>query len=140
MPQRLLKLLQQVQNSAAKLIFKSKKSHHTTPLLKELHWLPVNFRIQYKISCLCFHVLTGSAPSYLSELLQLYVPSRSLRSASDNRLFIIPRFNQQERGGRAFASNAAVTWNSLPHSIRHCSTFTTFKSQLKTYCSQKAYY
>ena len=138
-PQRLLKLLQQVQNSAARLIFKSKKAHQTTLLLKELHWLPVNYRIQYKTACLCFHVLNGSAPSYLSELLQLYTPVRSLRSASDNKLFISPRFNRQRHGGRAFASSAVKTWNSLPLHIRHCSSFTAFKSQLKTYLYQKAY-
>jgi len=111
-----LRLLQQVQNSAAKIIFKSKKIQHSKPLLIELHWLPVNQRIQYKISCLCYNVICGTAPSYLSELLQIYAPSRTLRSASDSRLFNIARFNRQKHGGRAFSINAAKYWNSLPFS------------------------
>ena len=94
-PQKTLKPLQQVQNAAAKLIYKARRTQHCTPLLTELHWLPVAQRIKYKVSCLCFQVLTGTAPSYISQLLTVYVPSRSLRSSTDDRLFRVPRYSRE---------------------------------------------
>ena len=96
-PQSLIKLLQQVQNSAAKLVFKARRSDHCTPLLKQLHWLPVEQRIKYKCACLCYYVFTGTAPAYLSELFHVYVPSRDLRSSSDKRIFRLPYFKHQRQ-------------------------------------------
>ncbi len=138
-PQTLLKLLQQVQNSAAKLIYKERKTAHCTPLFKQLHWLPIEQRIKYKSACLCYHVIIGSAPQYLSELLHLYVPSRSLRSSADTRVFRIPRYNKQGHGGRSFAVSAVQTWNSLPFSVRHSSSLSSFKINLKTFLFQQAF-
>ena len=80
-PQVLLDKIQRVVNCTASLIYKASNSAHITPLLFDLHWLPISSRIQYKIALTCFHIISGTAPSYLSELLHLYSPSRSLRSA-----------------------------------------------------------
>ena len=132
-PLKYIKPLQQVQNAAAKLIFKAHRSDHCTQLLKQLHWLPINQRIKYKTACLCFHVISETAPSYLSELFQIYFPSRSLRSLNDNRLFRVPKYNRERHGARAFSFSAVKTWNSLPFSIRHSSSFCSFKSNLKTF-------
>ena len=132
-PQTVLKPLQQVQNSAAKLIFKARKTHHCTPLFKELHWLPIEKRLTYKSACLSFHVISGTAPAYLTDLLQVYTPSRSLRSASDNRIFRVPRYNRKQHGGRAFSYSAVQIWNSLPYSVRHSPSFQSFKTNLKTH-------
>ena len=77
-------------NSAARLIFKVPRTAHSTPLLSDLHWLPVSRRIEYKICTLCYNVVSGTAPPYLSELLHLYTPSRSLRSSHDMRVFCKP--------------------------------------------------
>ena len=55
-----------------------------------LHWLPVSRRIEYKIATICFNVVAGSVPPYLSGLLELYAPSRTLRSSADTRMFCIP--------------------------------------------------
>ena len=74
-----------VQNAAARLILRIPRHQRCTPLLQQLHWLPVSERIKYKTARMCYNSITGSAPSYLSELLQLYSPSRSLRSSSDTR-------------------------------------------------------
>lgn len=132
-PQTHIRPLQQ--HSAARLVLKARKSQHCTPLLKKkLHWLPIEHRILYKISCLCFYVVTGTAPVYLSELLSIYVPSRSLRSKADGRKFCMPAPpSRQRQGGRAFTHFAVETWNSLPHSVRHSPSFTSFKTNLKTY-------
>ena len=57
--------LQNVQNSAARLIARRRKFDHITPVMKELHWLPVNQRIIYKIGLLLiiYKALNGLAPS-----------------------------------------------------------------------------
>ena len=89
-PQYLLDKLQKVQNAAARLVCKAKKSDHIHPILETLHWLPVTYRIQYKISTICFNSISRTAPQYLSDLLQPYTPARQLRSASDTRTFVPP--------------------------------------------------
>ena len=71
--------LQMIQNAAAHLIFSQPKRAHVTPLLVSLHWLPIEARIKLKSLTLAYRVLAGSAPSYLSELIQLNTPARPLR-------------------------------------------------------------
>ena len=133
-PKYLLSDLQKVQNSAARLIFKAKRTEHVTPLLDSLHWLPVEKRIEYKLSLLCFKCITmKSAPVYLSDLLQLYTPSRDLRSSADARLLRRPFARTKSFGERAFCYQAPVVWNQLPHSVRHAPSLESFKSSLKTF-------
>ena len=76
------------------------RHQHCTPLLQQLHWLPISECIKYKTACMCYNSITGSAPSYLSELLQLYSPSRSLRSSSDTRILKLRLFNRKTHGFR----------------------------------------
>ena len=57
------------------------------PLLVDLHWLPVERRVEYKIATICYNVITGTAPPYLSDLLELCTPSRMLRSSADTHIF-----------------------------------------------------
>ena len=70
-PQQLIDKPQKVQNGSARLIFKTTKSTHVSPLLAKLHWLPIAQRIDYKISFLCYDVVSDTAPLYLSDLLCL---------------------------------------------------------------------
>ena len=58
--------IQKIQNNAARLILKKSQRDHVTPLLKELHWLPVKYRIQYKLATLVFRHIDGTLPPYLS--------------------------------------------------------------------------
>ena len=80
--------IQKIQNNAARLILKKSKRDHVTPLLKELHWLPVKYRIQYKLATLAFRHFDGTLPPYLSFSLCTYQPSRSLRSSTERLLKI----------------------------------------------------
>ena len=82
LPKYLLQKLQFVQNAAARLITGIRKHDHITPILMDLHWLPVNERIQFKILLLTFKSLNGLAPVYIDEMIQCYVPNRKLRSSS----------------------------------------------------------
>ena len=81
-PNSVIQLMQKVQNTAACLILRAPRHQNCTPLLvlQQLHWLPISEQIKYKTSCMCYNTITGSAPSYLSELLHLYSPSCSLHS------------------------------------------------------------
>ena len=139
LPQSLLESLQKVQNCAARLIFKSRRSDHVTPLLMQLHWLPVSYRIQYKLSVLCYQIIRSFAPLYLSDLTKIYVPSRSLRSSADERTFKIPLTKKKYQGQRAFSFAGPVTWNSLPRELRYAETLCEFKCQLKTHLFSKAF-
>ena len=130
-----IKPLQQVHNSAAKLILNSRRAEDAKPLLKQLHWLPIEQKIKYKIACLCYQNITGTAcPSVLGcELVQIYIPSRSLRSSSDDRTFRIPVFKRKQHGGRVFCFSAFQIWNSLPFALSDTALPSpAFKTSLKT--------
>ena len=94
------------------------RHQNCTPLLQQLHWLPISERIKYKTACMCYNAITGSTPSHLSELLHLYSPSRSLRSSSDTRMLKIQRFNRKTHGFRTFLHFGPHIWNNLPQDIR----------------------
>ncbi len=72
--------LQIVQNAAARVLTRSRKYDHITPILQFLRWLPIKFRISYKILLLAYKALNGLAPAYLTNRLSRYNPTRSLRN------------------------------------------------------------
>ena len=127
----------------ARLIYRSSKFSHVTPLLHTLHWLPIEKKrekkINFKLASLCFESLNGCAPTYLSDLLHLYTPSRQLRSSVDTRVFRIPSFCTKSSGQRSFSYQAPTTWNKLPDSIRHASSVSSFNSSLKTFLYSKTF-
>ena len=82
LPDTLIAKLQRIQNSAARLVTRTRGHDHITPVLYNLHWLPVKYRIIYKILLLTYKCLHGLAPDYLADLIQEYKPSRNLRSSS----------------------------------------------------------
>ena len=113
-PVYLLDKLQKVQNAAARLVCKAKRSDHIQPILQSLHWLPVTHRIQHKTTTICFNPLSGKSTQYLSDLIQPYTPTRKLRSASDTRTFVIPRVNTKLFGERSFSYPGPSVWNNQP--------------------------
>uniref|UniRef100_A0A3B1JSL1 Reverse transcriptase domain-containing protein n=1 Tax=Astyanax mexicanus TaxID=7994 RepID=A0A3B1JSL1_ASTMX len=94
--------LQMVQNAAARLLTHTRTHEHITPVLQNLHWLPVKYRIQFKILLLTYKALNNLAPPYLSNLLLPYRPSRSLRSATAG-LLKVPASKLRGVGDRAFS-------------------------------------
>ena len=133
LPERDISKLQRVQNAAARLVVKCKKQDHMKPILRDLHWLPVQQRIWYKIALLTFKALHGMAPKYVSDLVEEYKPSRSLRSSS--KFLLRPQMLTKTKtyGDRAFATSAPHVWNKLPLSLRAISNPNIFKSRLKTH-------
>lgn len=120
--------LQLVQNAAVG----THKRDHISSILASLHWLPVSFRIDFKILTLVFKTLHKLAPTHLADLLTWYSPPRFLRSA-DQMLLVVHRSRIKHRGHRAFAVTAPKLWNTLPLHIRSSPTLDTFKSHLKTH-------
>jgi len=92
LPNYQAKKLQHVQNAAASIVSLSRKHEHITPILLHLHWLPIRYRIEFKILLVTYEALNNLAPSYIRDLLTPYVPSRQLRPSSKN-LLMIPHFN-----------------------------------------------
>ncbi len=113
--------LQIVQNAAARVLTRSRKYDHITPILESLHWLPIKFRISYKILLFTYKALNGLAPAYLTSLLLRYNPSRSLRSQNSG-LLVVPRIAKSTKGGRAFSYLAPKLWNSLPDNVQGSDT------------------
>ena len=124
---------------SARLITGSYKYDHITPVLKSLHWLPVEQRIRYKIAVLGFKCVNGSAPGYLQNLVELYTARRTLKSSSDKLTLSIPKVRTLY-GERSFRYHCAVEWNTLPYDIRCCESLDSFKTKLKTNLFSSAYH
>ena len=137
LPQDQIARLQRVQNSAARLVTLTRKRAHITPVLENLHWLPVGYRIVYKLLLIVFKALNNLAPDYISHLLTPYEPPRLLRS-SNKSLLCEPRSNRSW-GDRAFSVAAPRLWNNLPDNLKSCTSLDQFKSLLKTHLMEKAY-
>ena len=116
-----------VRNAAARVLTFSHKHEHVSPILRKLHWLPIEQRIQYKILLLTFKILNNCAPSYLSDLLKAYKPTRILTSSGLN-LLSKPSYNLNSYGKRAFSCAAPELWNSLPQNIRSCASLSISKA------------
>ncbi len=113
LPANTIKPLQMIQNAAAQLVFNEPKRTHVTPLFISLHWLPMAARIKFKTLMLAYRTTTGSAPSYFHSLLRIYIPSRSLRSASERRL-VVPSQRGSKSLSRTFSFTIPGWWNNLP--------------------------
>ena len=105
-----------------------------------LHWLPVKFRIDYKIIIITYKAIHGTAPNYLSSFVNLKSNfSYSLRS-NDKYLLSNPDFRTLPTlGDRAFVAAAPKLWNDLPLDLRCISDFNVFKRNLKTHLFKRAF-
>lgn len=126
------KRLQKVQNRSARLVLGAKRRDPSAPLLKQLHWLPIKERIDYKLALLVYKCLNNTAPQYLSNLVKTPPVSKyNLRSHNDKTLLQVPRTNTKA-AERSFSFAGPAIWNTLPQHIRLCNTEETFKHKLKT--------
>ena len=107
-------------------------------MLASLHWLPVKARADFKVLLLTYKALHELTPTYLSDLVLPYIPTRTLWS-QDAGLLIVPRISKQTAGGRAFSYRAPFLWNGLPTHVRDANSVSTFKSLLKTHLFSRSY-
>jgi len=132
--------LQRVLHSAARLVHELKPSDHVTPVLKDLHWLPIKQRVDYKLCMLVHNVSTGRAPIYMSDMLTACadVPSLARLRALSSGDYVVPR-TRLKFGEGAFAVAAPQIWNKLPCELKATKCTATFKRSLKTFLFNSAY-
>ena len=127
----LLRCLQSVQNAAARFIPGTRKYYyHITPVLRNLHWLPVRQRIIFKIATLMYRCLNGLTPSYLAAdciVVSAISGRRQLRSVTSGQLYI-PGTRTVTFGPRSFKVCGPTIWNDLPASVKDPSlSFDSFR-------------
>ena len=127
LPRNVVAKLQSILNTAARLVTKTRKYEHITPVMINLHWIPIQCKIQFKLLLLIFKSLHGLAPSNFTDRLSLR-PNKGLRS--DNQLLLnvpVSTLRLKFYGDRAFSVAGPTLWNALPKNIRLCSTLQHLK-------------
>ena len=129
--------LQKIQNNAVRFIYGlygKRSKEPISPYLKKLHFLPVRFRIKFKLCLLVFKCLNDLAPKYLKDLIFLReVKRRSSRLDDDFFMLKVPPCPNFHKSQGAFSYIGPKTWNELPYSIRSMNNVDSFKTVLKTY-------
>ena len=140
LPTSELAKLQRVHNVAARLVSNTHKFDHISPVLRQLHWLPVKFRVDFKILLLTFKALHGLAPKYICDLVTVKTASTyCLRS--NNKVYLEnPKCKiLKTLGGRSFQYAAPELWNKLPIDIQQSQSTAVFKRKVKTYLFKLAF-
>uniref|UniRef100_A0A670II88 Reverse transcriptase domain-containing protein n=1 Tax=Podarcis muralis TaxID=64176 RepID=A0A670II88_PODMU len=133
LPLKVTRKLQLIQNAAARLVTGSGRRDHITPVLRDLHWLPVRFRARFKVLVLTFKALNGLGPVYLKERLHLHHSARTLRSSAEG-LLAVPSLREVRLQGtrqRAFSVVAPALWNALPLDVKEINNYLIFRRHLK---------
>ena len=126
-------------SSSYRVIAKADLRDHISPRLFKLHWLPVEFRIKYKILLLTYCTVHGLAQNYSTELLMPYTPPRTL-SSSTEELLVDPKFTFKNFDiSSSFATAALALWSSLESQIRLQKTLTSFRGSLKNHLFRQAW-
>ena len=134
LPAVTLSKLQRIQNMCTELVLRRSKGSSITQCLKDLHWLPICQRIEFKILTLTYKCLNKQAPEYLQSLL-MEMPTRQigLRSESTYKKLLVPLTKRRTFAQRSFSVVAPTLWNNLPISVKQANTLVQFKSLLKPY-------
>ena len=123
--------LQRAQNDLARVVTYTRRTEHIQPVLQNLHWLPIRYRIDFKLAILAYKVRSTGSPAYLQSSVCDYTPSRQLRSS--NLLLLTSAATRTVTARRAFRQAAPSVWNSLPYNIRSAETHGRFRSALRTH-------
>jgi len=131
---------QRVLHAAARTVLDLMPHDRVTPALRELHWLPVAERIQYKLFLLVQKLLLGHTPEYISDLLTSVanIPDRSTLRASSCGNLVVPR-TRRRIGDRAFSVAAPRAWNRLPTKLKLLRSTDSFRRDLKTFLFHSVY-
>ena len=134
LPATTLNKLQRVQNMCAHLVLRRPKGSSITQCLKDLHWLPMCQRVEFKILTLTYKCINKQAPEYLQNLLvEMPIRRVGLRSESTHKKLLVPLTKRKTFAQRSFSVAAPTLWNDLPISVKQAKTLTKFKSLLKTH-------
>jgi len=129
-PASSIQVLQRVQNNAARIVLQTPRRSHAQPLLCELHWLPIQHRIEYKVAVLTFKSRSSTtAPTHLSHHIKAHVSERTLRSSAVPLLD--KPFTRTDFARRAFRCSAPTVRNSLPETIINANSLSVFNLGLR---------
>ena len=130
--------IQRIQNTAARIVSLVSKHTSATQLRKDLHWLPIRARIDYKILILVFRALNSGTPSYISDIVKHQTRNRPVRSRHLHQLQT-PTTNTKAYGDRCLVYAAPRLWNALPPNHRCIDQLELFKYHLKTFLFSSCY-
>jgi hypothetical protein len=145
LPKCTLKKLERVQRAAARVIkgqkVRASVRSSITTMMRDLHWLPIEQRIDYKVGTIVFKSLYGNAPEYVKCLFQIKQHSkRNLRSNTSQTLQLVVPFTKRKTfADRSISVYGPKLWNSLPTEVKLAGSIENFKSKLKTYLFRMAY-
>jgi len=138
LPANLIQHLQSVQNAAARLTFRIRRSEHITPVLINLHWLRIPEGISFKLAVTTYRSIHGTSPSYLQSCFTRVSSRQRLRSSTSHRL-AVPPVRLSTVGRQAFPVSGATVWNGLPLHVASAPSLTAFRQRLKTFLFSRSY-
>jgi hypothetical protein len=142
--QKDLHKLQCIQNSLARIVTRSSKYCHITPVLKTLHWLPVRFRCEFKTATLVYKYLNLNVPKYFGDYLHFYNNIYNTRRSDPQKLNLhVPSYGSMYKSKRHFDHSfmyyGPTLWNDIPENVRSATSLSSFRKKLKTSSSPKLF-
>ena len=140
-----LRRLQILQNILCRVVCRLPWRARVSSSMKSLHWLPIRFRINFKISVIVYKTLQSGEPKYLKEFLHPYASSKNTRRSNPDKKFLITfNFDRKLHSSthqlsHSFAYSAPRLWNDLPFDLRSAETLASFRKNLKTHLFSVAY-
>ena len=133
--------IQSIINTTVRLITGVRKYDHITSVLKELHWLKIYERIEYKIALQMYKCLSNEGPAYLTrELVPVANLPEKQKLRSDKSKDVVPNKHKlKSLGLRRFSVSGPKLWNNLPNSLKSSSSKKSFCRSLKTYLFNKSF-
>ena len=134
-----LRRLQLVQISLCRVVIHSSKSSHITPQLKKLHWLPVRYRVQFKIVLITYKILNQDQSVYLRELIHPYTSAKNTRQSTSELKFLQSlTFDRRvhksiKHFSNSFCHYAPALWNPFRFHVRNSPSVASFRKHLKTH-------
>ena len=127
-------------NTCAKPVLQCSKYSSATQALMDLHWLPTEQHIHYKMLTITYRAIQNTVPKYIMDLLRPDEPKRDNMPSNKSGLKLkVPLIKYNSFTTRSFSYAAPTLWNGLPTNIRECKTLDKFKGLLKTYLYRKAF-
>ena len=130
--------LQIVQEMCCRIIKNLRKYDHTSDAVKDLHWLKIPQRIQFKVLVTIYQCVNGLAPPFIINLLDLNLTRKNLRSNTQTKL-PIPQCSLAQVCNGSIRYAGPQLWNELPQYIRDAKTLGLFKIHLKTHLFKQCY-
>ena len=127
-----------IQNMDCRVISNLKKNDHVSNALKELHWLKVQEEIQCNVLVTMYQCTNGLAPSFLTNLLELDLTRKHLRSHTQGKL-PIPCCSLSQVYDSSIRYAGPRLWNELAQHLWNANSLGTFKNLLKAHLFKKLY-